>query len=70
MKLRTDLIENKFTIQNVSIKLFKTEMIEKIIRNLQYKMFLLNKISSNVTVCKYSYLQYKMFLLNFVSSSE
>ena len=55
----------KFTIQNVSIKLKQKR--EKLLQvsDLQYKMFLLN-FSCYCCYCRCDHLQYKMFLLNFI----
>ena len=53
-----------FTIQNVPIKYFSPQDFDFLNANLQYKMFLLNEISSKIEPNPIKNLQYKMFLLN------
>ena len=54
----------KFTIQNVPIKLPLSIKILDYVHHLQYKMFLLNEAKTRQLEVKKTYLQYKMFLLN------
>ena len=53
-----------FTIQNVPIKSILFPPAYLLIKNLQYKMFLLNLVNENERLMKKINLQYKMFLLN------
>ena len=59
-----------FTIQNVPIKYVEISKRNLVIRNLQYKMFLLNQITPEMTIESLEHLQYKMFLLNTIISLE